>query len=314
MPEPTSTLNSAGVKAVAKSLGFDACGISAAGQLDDEARRLETWLHRGFHGTMNWMERNVEKRVDPRKLVPGAKSIISLLLNYYQEIPADPDPTTAQFSRYAWGDDYHDILKDRMYAMFEELDSLTGGLDGRVFVDSAPIMDKVWAAKSGLGWIGKHTNLIDRQLGSWFFLGEIVSDLELEPDGPVPDHCGSCTRCIDACPTDAIVEPYVVDANRCISYLTIEHREDDIPADLAVKSGTWVFGCDVCQDVCPWNKFARKTRVDSFMPRDGIVDTAITDWQEIDIEAFRERFRKSPVKRAKYEGLMRNLRIAANNC
>ena len=310
------------VKAIAGRLGFDACGVSRAQHLDEEAGLLESWLSRGYHGTMGWMEQNVEKRVDPRKLVPGARSVISLVLNYYQGQPARPsqpdrsgdtDAETALFSRYAWGDDYHEIARERMFLMFDELDHVVGGLNGRVFVDSAPIMDKVWAQRSGLGWIGKHTNLISTEMGSWFFLGQIVTDLELEPDGPIPDHCGSCTRCIDACPTDAIVEPYVVDANRCISYLTIEHRSDDIPSDLQPDMKNWVFGCDICQDVCPWNKFAHKTTEERFLPRDGMIDTPISEWLEIDVHEFRTRFKGSAVQRTKYEGFMRNLRIASKN-
>lgn len=306
-------LDSSGVKALAERLGFDACGISKAERLDDEARLLETWLNRGYHGTMGWMERNFEKRIDPTELVPGAKSVISLVFNYYQDQPRSTDPDIALFSRYAWGDDYHAVAKERMFEMFDELDRAVGGLNGRVFVDSAPIMDKVWAQRSGLGWIGKHTNLLNTEIGSWFFLGEIVTDLELEPDGPVADHCGSCTRCIDACPTDAIVEPYVVDSNRCISYLTIEHRSDDIPAEVQSEMGSWVFGCDVCQDVCPWNKFSRRTTEDRFTPRDGMTDTPISEWEEINIDEYRVRFEGSAVKRARFEGLKRNLRIAAQN-
>ena len=301
------------VKSLARELGFDGCGIARAERLDNEALLLETWLTRGYHGTMTWMERNFEKRVDPQKLVPGARSVISLIFNYHVEKARDHNPNTALFSRYAWGDDYHDVARDRMLEMFDRLDSLAGGLNGRVFIDSAPIMDKVWAARGGLGWIGKHTNLISTEIGSWFFLGEIVTDLELEPDGPVPDHCGSCTKCIDACPTDAIVEPYVVDSNRCISYLTIEHREDDVSRDIQPDMGNWVFGCDICQDVCPWNKFARPTGEPRFEPRPGMVDGQIDEWLELDVEAFRAKFKGSPVKRTKYEGLMRNLRIAASN-
>jgi epoxyqueuosine reductase len=310
--KPTN-LSSDDVKQIAHRLGFDACGISKAERLDEQARLLETWLARGFHGTMTWMERNFEKRVDPTELVPGAKSVISLVLNYYQDVDGSDDPTIARFSRYAWGDDYHEVAKERMFEMFDELDQATGGLNGRVFVDSAPIMDKVWAQRSGLGWIGKHTNLLNTEIGSWFFLGEIVVDLELQPDGPVPDHCGSCTRCLDACPTDAIVEPYVVDSNRCISYLTIEHRKDNIPDNLKPDFGNWVFGCDICQDVCPWNKFSRPASNDRFSPRPGITDTPISDWLELDVEAFRERFRRSAVRRTRYEGLMRNLTIAETN-
>ena len=308
-----SRLESRAVKALARELGFDACGISRAERLDEEARRLESWLSSGFHGTMTWMERQFDMRVDPRELVPGARSVISLVFNYYQGIERSSDPSVALFSRYAWGDDYHAVAKERMFEMFERLDEAAGGINGRVFVDSAPIMDKVWASRSGVGWIGKHTNLIRTDLGSWFFLGEIVTDLELEPDGPVPDHCGSCTRCIDACPTDAIVEPYVVDSNRCISYLTIEHRGDDIPQEVKPGMGNWVFGCDICQDVCPWNKFAERTTEERFMPRPGITETPITELLELDIEQFRDRFRGSAVKRTKFDGLVRNVMIADQN-
>ncbi len=310
------------VKAIAGRLGFDACGVSRAQHLDEEAGLLESWLSRGYHGTMGWMEQNVEKRVDPRKLVPGARSVISLVLNYYQGQPARPsqpdrsgdtDAETALFSRYAWGDDYHEIARERMFLMFDELDRVVGGLNGRVFVDSAPIMDKVWAQRSGLGWIGKHTNLISTKMGSWFFLGQIVTDLELEPDGPIPDHCGSCTRCIDACPTDAIVEPYVVDANRCISYLTIEHRSDDIPSDLQPDMKNWVFGCDICQDVCPVNRKAQQSLEPAFRQRHDFAAPALIPLLDLDDEGFRERFRNSPVKRAKRVGLQRNVCVALGN-
>jgi len=297
------------IKREALRLGFDACGISKAEQLDQEAVRLESWLKAGNQGTMGWMERNFEKRIDPRKLVDGAKSVISVLHNYYSPTTHSNDPDEGKISRYAWGDDYHDVLKERLFLLFDWIKEHIGEISGRAFVDSAPVMDKAWAQRSGLGWIGKHTNLINQSMGSFFFIGELIIDLELEPDGPVPDHCGSCTRCIDACPTDAIYQPYAVDANRCISYLTIEHREDDIPIALQARLENWIFGCDICQDVCPWNKFKKPTSESRYMPRDKMVDTRLEEWIELDLEAFRKQFRKNPVKRTKYEGFMRNVRM-----
>lgn len=298
------------IKAEAKRLGFDACGISAATHLDDEARRLEQWLMEGRQGTMAWMERNFEKRVDPRRLVDGAKSVVSVLHNYYQPIKHPADPNIGKISRYAWGDDYHDVMKDRLYELFEWVQDSVGEVAGRAFVDSAPVLDKAWAQRSGLGWQGKHTNLLNQSLGSFFFIGELILDLELDTDGPIPDHCGSCTRCIDACPTDAIYQPYAVDANRCISYITIEHRQDDISADLQNNLDNWIFGCDVCQDVCPWNKFKQPSTEPRYQARNGMVDTRMEEWLEIDLEAFRKQFRKNPVKRTKFEGFKRNVRMA----
>ncbi|MFK7845820.1 MAG: tRNA epoxyqueuosine(34) reductase QueG [Rhodothermales bacterium] len=311
MPSPEQL--SKDIKAEALRLGFFACGISKAEQLDEEARRLENWLNNGRHGTMDWMGRNFDKRVDPRKLVDGAKSVISVLHNYYQPFAHSPGKDAGKISRYAWGDDYHDVMKERLYALYNWIEAHVGEISGRAFVDSAPVLDKAWAKKSGLGWVGKHSNLINQSLGSFFFIGELIIDLPLEPDGPVPDHCGSCTRCIDACPTDAIFEPYAVDANRCISYLTIEHREDDISGDLQQNLDNWIFGCDVCQDVCPWNKFKQPTQEQRYQPRAGMVDTRLEEWLEIDLEAFRKQFRKNPVKRTKFEGFKRNVRMVAAN-
>lgn len=301
------------LKGEARRLGFDACGISKAERLDEEARRLEQWLLESRHATMGWMERNFEKRVDPRELVAGAKSVVSVLHNYYQPVEPEESTQVGRISRYAWGDDYHDVMKERLYALFHWLGERVGGMGGRVFVDSAPVMDKAWARRSGLGWVGKHTNLLNRDLGSYFFIGEMIVDVELEPDGPVPDYCGSCTRCIDACPTDAIYRPYAVDANRCISYLTIERRDDALPEGLQPQMDNWIFGCDVCQDVCPWNKFKRPTSEPRYLPRPGVTDTELREWVELDLEAFRKRFRKSPVKRAKFEGFARNVRVALEN-
>ncbi len=301
------------LKAEAARLGFDACGISTAEQLDEEARRLEQWLGEGRHASMGWMANHFEKRIDPRRLVDGARTVVSVLHNYYQPVTPNPAPDRGRISRYAWGDDYHEVMKEKLYHLFAWLEARTGPRHGRAFVDSAPVMDKAWARRSGLGWMGKHTNLINRRLGSFFFLGELILDLSLPPDGPIPDYCGTCTRCIDACPTDAIYRPYAVDANRCISYLTIEHRGDDLPEALQPGMGNWIFGCDVCQDVCPWNKFKRPTAEPRYALRPGITDTGLAEWAEMDLEAFRRRFRKSPVKRARLEGFLRNVRIALEN-
>lgn len=301
------------VKAEARRLGFDACGISRAERLDDEARRLEQWLLEGRHGTMLWMENHFEKRVDPRRLVDGAETVISVLHNYYQPVERAEGERIGKISRYAWGDDYHDVMKERLYELYNWLDERVGGLSGRAFVDSAPVLDKAWARRSGLGWVGKHSNLINRSLGSYFFIGELILDVPMAADGPLPDYCGSCTRCIDACPTDAIYQPYVVDANRCISYQTIEYRGEAISEEVRPGLDGWIFGCDVCQDVCPWNKFKQPTREPRYMPRPGMTDTELSEWIELDLEAFRRRFRGSPVKRPKLEGFLRNVRAALEN-
>jgi epoxyqueuosine reductase len=298
------------LKAEARRLGFDACGIATATRLDDEAARLEQWLLEGRHASMRWMENHFEKRVDPRRLVDGARSVISLIHTYYQPFDHSDAPTVGKISRYAWGDDYHEVLKEKLYALYHWLDEAAGGISGRVFVDSAPVLDKAWAARSGLGWIGKSTMLLNRSLGSFFFLGELIVDVPLPADGPTTDHCGSCTRCLDACPTGALDEPYRIDASRCISYLTIEHRGAELPEGMDSELGNWIFGCDICQDVCPWTKFSRPTQEERFLPRPGVTDTDLREWAELDLEAFRERFRKSPVKRAKFEGFQRNVRAA----
>jgi epoxyqueuosine reductase len=324
------------LKRRAGELGFMACGISKATQLDQEARDLETWLGQGRHGTMKWMENHFDKRIDPRKLVSGARTVISVLDNYYHPRPgeelkdqalrrsgagrhdpdedADPaDPGAARISRYAWGDDYHSVMKLRLAELYSWLDDQVGGISGRVFVDSAPVMDKAWARRSGLGWVGKHTNLITQQAGSWYFIGEMIVDVPLPADGPATDHCGSCTRCLDACPTGAITAPYELDAERCISYLTIEYRGEDLPEETAGQIGNWIYGCDVCQDVCPWNRFKKPSLETAYAPRPALPDASIADWEELEIEAFRTHFRGSAIKRAKYAGFMRNVRNAARN-
>jgi len=266
---------------------------------------------------MAWMENHFEKRIDPRELVPGAQSVVSVFASYWQDVPAavaatGPD-APARIARYAWGDDYHDVLKEKLAELFDALDRRAGGAGGRAFVDSAPVMDKAWAQRAGLGWQGKNTNLLTRTHGSFVFLGELIVDVPLEPDAPfTADHCGSCTRCLDACPTGALDAPYQIDAERCVSYWTIEHRGPTLP-EVAKEFGTWAFGCDVCQDVCPWTRFSQPTRDARFLPRPGTTDTPLRVWAELDLEPFRERFRKSPVKRSKFEGWARNVRQAVEN-
>ena len=299
------------VRRKALELGFDACGFARAGKLDDEARKLETWLNEGRHGTMTWMENHFDKRVDPTLLVPGSKSVVSVLCNYHR-----PDVVYEEgkpkISRYALGEDYHHVLKSKLYALFEFTESLFGGLEGRVFVDSAPVLDKAWAVKSGLGWQGKNANLLNKNLGSWFFIGEMIVDAEFDYDGPTTDHCGTCTRCIDACPTDAIYEPYKVDSNRCISYLTIELREQ-IPSEYHEAMGNWMYGCDICQDVCPWNRKAPASSEPAFEPRQDLINKEAADWEELNLAAFRKLFKKSAIKRTRHQGLTRNIHVVAEN-
>ncbi len=300
----------ADLKAEAARLGFDACGISQAERLDEEARRLEAWLLDGMNASMGWMGNHFDKRVDPRKLVEGAQSVVSVLHNYYVPVERGGGPGAGKISRYAWGDDYHDVMKEKLFLLFRWLDERVGGVGGRVFVDSAPVLDKAWARRSGLGWQGKNANLLNRSLGSFFFIGEMIVDVPLPADGPMPDYCGRCTRCIDACPTDAIVQPQVVDARRCLSYATIEHGGGSLPPEVLGRQEGWIYGCDICQDVCPWNKFARPTGEPRYAPREGLPDTDLQEWLELDLESFRRRFKGSPVKRAKYEGFMRNVDAA----
>lgn len=296
----------------AHRLGFVAVGVSQAVQLQTEARHLEEWLRQERHAGMGYMENHFDKRIDPRKLVEGAKTVISLLFPYDQALQHPAHPQIGKISRYAWGEDYHEVLKEKLYELFYWLDEACNGVNGRVFVDSAPVMDKVWAQKSGLGWMGKNGNLLNRKAGSFFFICEIISDLDFLPDAPTSDHCGSCTRCIDACPTQAIYQPQVVDANKCISYWTIEHK-GEIPRAIGQQFENWIFGCDVCQEVCPWNKFSVISTEPRFRAREGITDTTLSEWLSIDIETFRQQFRKNPVKRAKFEGFIRNVANALQN-
>lgn len=303
------TTNTAIVKQTAQKLGFDFCGISKAEFLGDEAPRLEAWLKKGNHGEMRYMENHFDKRLDPSKLVPGAKSVVSLLYNYYPEKDlAEEHPDHLKLAKYAYGEDYHFVIKDRLKTFMSILKEEIGDVEGRVFVDSAPVMERQWAAKSGLGWLGKNTLLINKGQGSYFFLAELIIDLELEPDGPIKDYCGSCTRCIDACPTDAIT-PYEVDANKCISYLTIELK-DQIPDSFQGKMDNWVFGCDICQEVCPWNRFSKPHSEPTFHPKNELLELFNNNWQDLTEEVFRSVFKGSAVKRTKLEGLKRNIKMA----
>ncbi|MFN8407531.1 MAG: tRNA epoxyqueuosine(34) reductase QueG [Sphingobacteriaceae bacterium] len=301
-----SVTYSALIKQEAKKLGFLFCGISKAEFLEEEAPRLESWLKKDYHGQMKYMENHFDKRLDPRKLVEGAKSVISLALNYYTD-ERQESQDAPRISKYAYGSDYHDVIKDKLKQLMEVIRAYIGDVHGRAYVDSAPVLDKAWAQKAGFGWIGKNANLLNKQFGSFFFLAELIVDVELEYDiAPTKDHCGTCTRCIDACPTDAIVGPYVVDGSRCISYLTIELK-DEIPSEFKGKMGGWVFGCDVCQDVCPWNRFSVLSREAAFKPSHELLNMTQSDWQDITEEVFAKLFKKSAVKRTKFAGLKRNI-------
>ena len=291
-------------------LGFLACGIAKAEFLESEAPHLENYLKEKRNGNLSYMENHFDKRLDPRLLVDGAKSVISLLYNYYPEKKQRED--TYKISKYAYGEDYHFIVKDKLRDLMDFIREEIGEVNGRVFTDSAPILEGAWAEKAGIGWMGKHSLLITKQSGSFFFLGELIIDLELEYDTPfVTDHCGSCTRCIDACPTDAIVSDKKIDASKCISYFTIELK-DEIPIEMKGKFEDWMFGCDICQDVCPWNRFSKPHSEERFLPNDEILNFSKSDWEEITEEEFRKIFRKSPVKRTKYSGLTRNIKFLSD--
>lgn len=306
----TTTNHTAIVKETAQKLGFDYCGISKAEFLEEEAPRLEQWLKNQQHGKMSYMENHFDKRLDPTKLVPGAKSVVSLLYNYYPEKDLAKGDEF-KIAKYAYGQDYHFVIKDKLKTFMTMLQEQIGDIEGRVFVDSAPVMERQWAAKSGLGWIGKHTLLINKEQGSYFFLAELILDLSLEPDGPIKDYCGTCTRCVDACPTDAITG-YQLDASKCISYLTIELK-DQIPEEFTGKMEKWVFGCDICQDVCPWNRFSKPHQEPAFTPHEQLGEMSRENWQELTKEVFQEVFRKSAVKRTKLEGLVRNIKMAGKS-
>ena len=292
------------IKEEAQRLGFSFCGVSKAEFLEDEAPKLEKWLQQGMHGKMGYMENHFDKRLDPTKLVEGSKSVISFLYNYHTD-KGQKDLDAPKISTYAYGTDYHFVVKDKLKQLLHFINDTIGEVHGRAFVDSAPIMERAWAKKSGLGWTGKHSLLINKQQGSYFFLGELIIDLELEPDAPVKDYCGTCTACIDACPTDAIT-PYWVDGSKCISYLTIELK-DEIPQEFKGKMENWAFGCDICQQVCPWNRFSQPHNEPQFDPKDELLEMDSRQWHEITEDVFKPLFKNSPVKRTGYKGLKRNL-------
>lgn len=295
------------IKAAAHQLGFSFCGISRAEFLAEEAPRLEAWLRRGYQGKMGYLENYFDKRLDPTLLVPGARSVVSLLYNYYPktDLANDKDPKVA---KYAYGEDYHFVVKEKLKLFMHEIQGAIGDVHGRAFVDSAPVMERTWAKKSGLGWIGKNSLLLNRDAGSFFFLAELLIDLELEYDGPVKDYCGTCTACMDACPTDAISDPYVVDGSKCISYFTIELKEE-IPENVKGKFQNWIFGCDICQDVCPWNRFAKPHQESRFNPSAELQNMRSDDWRDLTEDVFQKVFKHSPLKRTKFEGLKRNIKF-----
>lgn len=311
MNEP---VNSQLIKSIAAELGFSFCGIANAEFLNEEAPRLEQWLKRGFAGQMTYLERNFDQRLDPRLLVPGAKSVISLGYNYFpkKDLAKNTDPASPEglkIAKYAYGEDYHFVVKDKLKVFMERIRAKVGDVNGRAFVDAAPVHERAWAQKSGLGWIGKNSLLLNRSMGSFFFLAELIVDLALDCDGPVKDYCGTCTACMDACPTEAIPEPYVVDGSKCISYFTIELKEE-IPVEQKGKFGNWIFGCDICQDVCPWNRFSHPHHEPRLDPHPDLEKMNLQDWEEITEEVFEKLFKKSAVKRAKFAGLKRNIVFA----
>lgn len=292
------------IKAESKRLGFLSCGISKAGFLEQEAPSLENWLNNQMNGQMSYMENHFDKRLNPTLLVDDAKSVISLLLNYY---PSElQNENSYKISKYAFGQDYHHVIKEKLKELLHFIQTEIGEVSGRAFVDSAPVLDKAWAAKSGLGWVGKNSNLITQKVGSFYFIAELIIDLELDYDTPTTDHCGSCTACLDACPTEAIVAPYVVDGSKCISYFTIELK-DNLPQEMKGKFDDWMFGCDICQDVCPWNRFSKPHNEPLFQANSDILNFSKSDWEEITVYTFQKVFKNSAVKRTKYEGLLRNI-------
>lgn len=298
------------IKEEALRLGFDFCGISKADFLEEEAPRLENWLNNKHNGSMQYMENYFDKRLDPRLLVDGAKSVISLLFNYYPNQTQNSD--AVKISKYAYGVDYHTVIKDKLFQLHQFISTEIGEISGRAFVDSAPVLDKAWAIKSGLGWVGKNSLLISKNNGSFFFIAELIIDLELNYDSKVKDYCGTCTKCIDACPTDAIIEPHVVNGSKCISYLTIELK-DNIPPEMQGKFNNWVFGCDICQDVCPWNKFSKPHHEPLFSANKLILENTYKDWEEMTEEVFKKAFKNSPLSRTKFKGFKRNLEFIKPN-
>jgi epoxyqueuosine reductase len=302
--------NTEKIKQKALELGFSAIGVSKADHLEKESKQLKDWLDNGFHGEMTYMENHFEKRTDPRKLVDNAKSVISVLQNYYPET-TQPE-NTYQISKYAYGRDYHLVVKEKLYLLFDFIKSLESETNARIFVDSAPVMEKAWAAKSGLGWIGKNTNLISKEHGSFLFIGEIITDIELTPDSPIKDFCGNCTKCIDACPTKAL-NPYKLDARKCISYLTIE-KKGEIPETFKNQWNDWVFGCDICQDVCPWNSKAKAHSEKDFNPKPEILTYLKSDWEKLSVDNFNNLFKDSPLQRPTFKGIKRNIQTLKNDC
>jgi epoxyqueuosine reductase len=296
------------IKQLASEFGFNFCGIAQATKLDDDARRLELWLNKGMHGKMQYMERHFELRIDPRQLVPGAKSVITLLLNYF---PKDKqDAGTLKISKYAFGKDYHEVIREKLNKLIESIKINVGEIHGRGFVDSAPVLERTWAQRSGLGWVGKNGNLINKENGSFFFIATLITDLDLEPDEPfAKDYCGTCTRCIDACPTDAILPGKIVDGSKCISYFTIELKDMLIPTEMKGKFENWAFGCDICQDVCPWNRFSKPTNEIEFTPLPGILNISTKEWEAMTEEKFKSIFRHSALNRSKLKGIQRNLKF-----
>jgi epoxyqueuosine reductase len=296
------------IKQLASEFGFNFCGIAQATKLDDDARRLELWLNKGMHGKMQYMERYFELRIDPRQLVPGAKSVITLLLNYF---PKDKqDAGALKISKYAFGKDYHEVIREKLNKLIESIKINVGEIHGRGFVDSAPVLERTWAQRSGLGWVGKNGNLINKENGSFFFIATLITDLDLEPDEPfAKDYCGTCTRCIDACPTDAILPGKIVDGSKCISYFTIELKDMLIPTEMKGKFENWAFGCDICQDVCPWNRFSKPTNEIEFTPLPGILNISTKEWEAMTEEKFKSIFSHSALNRSKLKGIQRNLKF-----
>jgi epoxyqueuosine reductase len=302
----SKTSNTSYIKSLAASLGFQYCGVAAAMPLDDDARRLEKWLNQGRHGNMQYMERNFELRVDPCKLVPGAKSVITFLLNYFPSEKQEED--APGIAKYAYGFDYHEVIREKLNQLLAGIRKEIGEVQGRGFVDSAPVLERSWATRSGLGWIGKNGNLITKSDGSFFFIATLIVDLELEYDDPFArDYCGSCRRCVEACPTEAILENREIDGSRCISYFTIELKDALIPENMQGKFQNWMFGCDTCQDVCPWNRFSKPGKEIGFLPIPAILNLSSGDWEEMTEENFKTIFKNSPLKRSKFAGIRRNL-------
>lgn len=299
------------IKQTATQLGFSYCGISKAEFLEDEAPKLEEWLSRNYHGKMAYMANHFEKRLDPAKLVTGAKSVISLIYNYYPEKDLSGD-NDLKIARYAYGEDYHFVIKEKLKELLFRLQEKLGEINGRAFVDSAPVLERTWAKRAGIGWVGKNSLLLNRSMGSFFFLAELIVDIELEYDGPIKDYCGTCTACMDACPTDAIPQPYVVDGSKCISYFTIELKEE-IPAEVKDKFENWIFGCDICQDVCPWNRFSQPHQEPRFEPHPQLAGMTNSDWLELTEEVFQKLFKKSAVKRTDFKGLQRNIQFVSTS-